>query len=285
VIGLELGSVWGRLGAEVVMLEALDTFLVSVDEQVAKEGLRQFRKQGLEIRLGARVTSTSKGEKLVTVHYLEKDGEHTIRVDKLMVCVGRSPETDNLAAPEADLLLDERGYVHVDDCCRTNLPGVYAVGDVVRGPMLAHKGSEEGVMVAEIIADHHAEVNYETIPWVIYTQPEIAWVGKTEQALRSEGTPYRSGTFPFAANARAKAMDNTAGLVKILAHQGTDRILGAHIVGPMASELVQEMVLAMELGASAEDIARTVHAHPTLFEAVHEAALAVEGRALHKINK
>ena len=285
VIGLELGSVWGRLGAEVVMLEAVDTFLVSVDEQVAKEGLRQFRKQGLEIRLGARVTSTSKGEKLVTVHYLEKDGEHTIRVDKLMVCVGRSPETDNLAAPEADLLLDERGYVHVDDCCRTNLPGVYAVGDVVRGPMLAHKGSEEGVMVAEIIADHHAEVNYETIPWVIYTQPEIAWVGKTEQALRSEGTPYRSGTFPFAANARAKAMDNTAGLVKILAHQGTDRILGAHIVGPMASELVQEMVLAMELGASAEDIARTVHAHPTLFEAVHEAALAVEGRALHKINK
>jgi dihydrolipoamide dehydrogenase len=285
VIGLELGSVWVRLGSEVVILEAVDTFLVSVDEQVAKDALRQFKKQGLDIRLGARVTSTSKGGKLVTVHYQDKDGEHTIRVDKLLVCVGRRPETDSLAAPEADLLLDERGLVHVDDVCSTNLPGVYAVGDVVRGPMLAHKGSEEGVMVAEIIAGHQAEMNYETIPWVIYTQPEIAWVGKTEQALRSEGTPYRVGTFPFAANGRAKAMDGASGLVKLLAHKSTDRILGAHICGPLASELVQELVLAMEFGASSEDLARTIHGHPTLYEAVHEAALAVAGIALHKINK
>lgn len=285
VIGLELGSVWRRLGSEVVLLEAVDTFLVSVDEQIAKDALRQFKKQGLDIRLGARVTSTSKGEKLVTVHYQDKDGEHNVRVDKLMVCVGRRPESDGLAAPEADLLLDERGFVHVDESCRTTLPGVYAIGDVVRGPMLAHKGSEEGVMVAEIIAGQEAEMNYETIPWVIYTHPEIAWVGKTEQALRSEGVPYKAGTFPFAANGRAKAMDGAVGMVKLLAHAETDRLLGAHMVGPLTSELVQEIVLAMEFGASAEDLARTIHGHPTLYEAVHEAALSIEGIALHKINK
>jgi dihydrolipoamide dehydrogenase len=285
VIGLELGSVWRRLGSEVVILEAVDTFLLPVDQQLARDALRQFKKQGLDIRLGTRVMSTSKGGKLVTVNYQDKDGEHTMRVDKLMVCVGRRPNTDNLAAPEADLLLDEGGFVHVDDQCSTNLPGVYAVGDCVRGPMLAHKGSEEGVMVAELIAGHSAEMNYETIPWVIYTHPEIAWVGKTEESLKTEGISYKVGSFPFAANGRAKAMDVPAGMVKLLAHATTDRILGAHIVGPLASELIQEIVLAMEFDASSEDIAKTIHGHPTLCEAIHEAALSVEGRAIHKVNK
>ncbi len=285
VIGLELGSVWRRLGSEVVILEAVDTFLLPVDQQLARDALRQFKKQGLDIRLGTRVMSTSKGSKLVSVNYQDKDGEHTMRVDKLMVCVGRRPNTDDLAAPEADLLLDEGGYVHVDEQCLTNLPGVYAVGDCVRGPMLAHKASEEGVAVAELIAGKHAEIHFDTVPWVVYTDPEIAWVGKTEEALKSEGVSYKVGTFPFSANGRAKAMDLAAGMVKILSHATTDRILGAHIVGPMASELIQEMVLAMEFEASSEDIAKTIHSHPTLCEAVHEAALSVEGIAIHKVNK
>jgi dihydrolipoamide dehydrogenase len=285
VIGLELGSVWQRLGSEVVLLEAVDDFLVSVDQQVAKDALRQFKKQKLDIRLGTRVTAAEKGDNVVTVHYRDGKGEHTLEVDKLLVCVGRRPNTDDIAAPAAGLLLDERGYVHVDEHCETNLPGVYAVGDVVRGPMLAHKGSEEGVMVAEIIAGKPGHINYEAIPWVIYTHPEIAWVGKTEQTLKAEGIPYKAGDFPFAANGRAKAMVEASGLVKILAHAETDRILGVHIVGPLASELIQEAVLAMEFSASSEDLARTIHGHPTLYEAVHEAALAVHGIALHKINK
>ena len=284
VIGLELGSVWKRLGSDVVLLEAVDDFLVAVDQQVARDALRQFKKQGLEIQLGTRVTGTEINKKQVKVHYQDSQGEHTLTVDKLLVCVGRRPNTDDIAAPEADLLLDERGYVHVDENCETNLPGVYAVGDVVRGPMLAHKGSEEGVMVAELIAGQPGHVNYETIPWVIYTHPEIAWVGKTEQTLKAEGVPFKAGTFPFAANGRAKAMQQAAGLVKILAHAETDTILGVHIVGPFASELIQEAVLAMEFSASSEDLARTIHGHPTLYEAVHEAALAVHGVALHKVN-
>ena len=285
VIGLELGSVWKRLGAEVVLLEAVEEFLVAVDQQVAKEALRQFKKQGLDIRLGARVTGTKKAKKSVTVQYQDQNGEHELKVDKLLVCVGRRPNSDGIAAPEADLLLDERGYVHVDETCQTNLPSVYAIGDVVRGPMLAHKGSEEGVMVAELIAGKPGHMNYDAIPWVIYTHPEIAWVGKTEQALKAEGIPYKTGSFPFTANGRAKAMDAAIGLVKLLAHADTDRLLGAHIVGPFASELIQETVLAMEYHASAEDLARTIHGHPTLYEAVHEAALSVDNRALHKINK
>jgi dihydrolipoamide dehydrogenase len=285
VIGLELGSVWRRLGSEVILLEAVDDFLALVDQQVARESLRQFRKQGLDIHLGARVMGTRKTKKQVEVQYQDKDGEHETMVDKLLVCVGRRPNTDNIAAPEADLLLDERGYVHVNDLCETNLPGVYAIGDVVRGPMLAHKGSEEGVMVAENIAGGHGHMNYNTIPWVIYTNPEIAWVGKTEQALKAEGTPYKTGIFPFAANGRAKAMDGATGMVKLLAHGETDALLGCHISGLYASELIQEAVLAMEFSASSEDLARTIHGHPTLYEAVHEAALAVQGRALHKINK
>jgi len=286
VIGLELGSVWKRLGSDVILLEAVDDFLAAADQQIARDALRQFKKQGLDIRLGTRVTSTETNKKQVTVHFKDgKDEEHTVDVDKLLVCVGRRPNTDGIAAPEADLLLDERGYIHVDDNCETNLPGVYAIGDVIRGPMLAHKGSEEGVMVAEIIAGQPGHINYDAIPWVIYTHPEIAWVGKTEQTLKTEGIPYKSGVFPFAANGRAKAMEAASGMVKILAHAETDQLLGVHIVGPMASELVQEAVLAMEYAASSEDLARTIHGHPTLYEAVHEAALAVHGRALHMINK
>ncbi len=284
VIGLELGSVWQRLGSEVVMLEAVEDFLVPVDQQVSREALRQFRKQRLDIHLGARVIGTKKVEKQVEVQYQDKEGDHEVVVDKLLVAVGRSPNTDNVAAPEAGLLFDEGGYIHVNEVCETNLPGVYAIGDVVRGPMLAHKGSEEGIMVAERIAGMSSQVNYNTIPWVIYTAPEIAWVGKTEQALKAEGIPYKTGTFPFTANGRAKAMESAVGMVKLLAHGETDTILGCHILGPYASELIQEVVLAMEFSASSEDLARTVHGHPTLSEAMHEAALAVHGRAIHKIN-
>ncbi len=284
VIGLELGSVWNRLGSKVVMLEAVEDFLALADQQIARDALRQFKKQGLDIRLGTRVTATEKTADGVKVHFKDKDGDHEIMVDKLLVSVGRRPNTDNVAAPEAGLLFDEGGYIHVDDKCVTNLPGVYAVGDVVRGPMLAHKGSEEGIMVAENIAGQHGHLNYDAIPWVIYTNPEIAWVGKTEQALKTEGIPYKIGTFPFSANGRAKAMEAAAGMVKMLAHAETDTLLGCHIIGPFASELVQEAVLAMEFHASSEDLARTIHAHPTLYEAMHEAALAVHGRALHKIN-
>ncbi|KAB2926650.1 MAG: dihydrolipoyl dehydrogenase [Candidatus Contendobacter sp.] len=284
VIGLELGSVWNRLGSKVIMLEAVEDFLALADQQIARDALRQFKKQGLDIRLGTRVTATEKTADGVKVHFKDKDGDHEITVDKLLVSVGRRPNTDNVAAPEADLLFDDRGYIHVDDACETNLPGVYAIGDVVRGPMLAHKGSEEGIMVAENIAGQHGHLNYDAIPWVIYTNPEIAWVGKTEQALKAEGIPYKIGTFPFAANGRAKAMEAAAGMVKMLAHAENDTLLGCHIIGPFASELVQEAVLAIEFHASSEDLARTIHAHPTLYEAMHEAALSVHGRALHKIN-
>ncbi|HCK80225.1 MAG TPA: dihydrolipoyl dehydrogenase [Candidatus Competibacter sp.] len=284
VIGLELGSVWSRLGSRVIMLEAVEDFLALADQQIAREALRQFKKQGLEIRLGTRVMGTEKTADGVKVQFRDKTGDHEITVEKLLVSVGRRPNTDNVAAPEAGLLLDERSYIHVNDACEANLPGVYAIGDVVRGPMLAHKGSEEGIMVAENIAGQHGHLNYDAIPWVIYTNPEIAWVGKTEQALKTEGIPYKLGSFPFAANGRAKAMEAAAGLVKILAHAETDTLLGCHIIGPFASELVQEAVLAMEFHASSEDLARTIHGHPTLYEALHEAALSVHGRALHKIN-
>ena len=284
IIGLEMGSVWCRLGSKVVLLEALDTFLPSVDQQLSKDALRQFKKQGLDIRLGARVVSTYKTPKHVTVHYTDSSGEHELSVDRLIVAVGRRPNTENLFAPESGVSLDERGFVDVDEQCRTNAPNIYAIGDVVRGPMLAHKGSEEGVAVAESVVGNSSHVNYDAIPWVIYTEPEIAWVGKTEQALKESGEPYKVGVFPFAANGRARAMEAPLGLVKIIAHADTDRILGVHILGPIASELIAEAVLAIEYSASAEDLARTVHAHPTLSEAVHEAALAVDGRALHKAN-
>ena len=284
VIGLELGSVWNRMGAKVVMLEAVEDFLALADQQIARDALRQFKKLGLDIRLGTRVTATRKVGNGVEVSFKDQSGEHQITVEKLLVSVGRRPNTDNVAAPESGLLFDERGYIHVDDKCEANLPGVYAIGDVVRGPMLAHKGSEEGIMVAENIAGQHGHLNYDAIPWVIYTNPEIAWVGRTEQALKAGGIPYKVGSFPFSANGRAKAMDAATGMVKILAHAETDALLGCHIIGPFASELVQEAVLAMEFHASSEDLARTIHGHPTLYEALHEAALSVHGRALHKIN-
>ena len=285
VIGLELGSVWQRLGSKVVLLEAMDDFLTMADRQIAHESLKIFQRQELDIRLGARVTGSAVTDDRVTVHYQDKNGEQTIIVDKLIVAVGRRPNTDNIADTETDLLFDERGFIHVDDDCSTNLPGVYAIGDVVRGPMLAHKGSEEGVMVAERIAGHSASVNYATIPSVIYTHPEISWVGKTEQELKAAAIDYNIGVFPFAASGRARAVGDTSGLVKILAEQHTDRILGVHIVGAHSSEMIAQAVIAMEFGASAEDLALTVFAHPTLSESIHEAALSVHGRALHVVQK
>lgn len=285
IIGLELGSVWRRLGSEVVLLEALDTFLPMVDAQVAKDASRTFAKQGLDIRLNTRVTGSKVNGNKVTVSYQDKDGEKEMVVDKLIVAVGRRSATEGVIAPESNVSVDERGVIHVNDQCETSVPGVYAIGDAVRGPMLAHKGSEEGVMVAEIIAGEHGSVNYDAMPNVIYTHPEVAWVGKTEEELKSEGADYQAGTFPFAACGRAKAKGDTGGLVKILRDKKTDRLLGAHIIGPSASELLGQSVLAMEFDGTIEDIAHTIHAHPTLSEAMHEAALSADGRAIHIANR
>jgi len=281
VIGLEMGSVWRRLGAEVTILEALPTFLGAVDEQIAKEARKSFTKQGLNIQTGVAIGKIS-AKKNVTVEYTDAEGKaQSAAFDKLIVSIGRVPNTNGLNAAAVGLKLDERGFVAVDDECRTNLPNVWAVGDVVRGPMLAHKAEEEGVAVAERIAGQHGHVDFNTVPWVIYTSPEIAWVGKTEQQLKAEGVDYRAGTFPFMANGRARALGDTTGMVKFLADAKTDRILGVHIVGPMASELISEGVVAMEFGASSEDIARICHAHPSLSESVKEAALAVDKRSLN----
>jgi dihydrolipoamide dehydrogenase len=285
VIGLELGSVWNRLGSKVTILEAIEEFLPVVDKQLAREVQRVFTKgQGLDIKLGARVTGSKATKKTVKVEYTDKDGDHSETFDKLIVAVGRRPNTQNIAADEAALAMDDRGRIDVDELCRTNIAGVYAVGDAVKGPMLAHKGSEEGVAVAEQIAGQSAHINHDNVPWVIYTHPEIAWVGITEEQAKEQGIDYKTGFFPFAANGRALAMDIKGGRVKMIADAKTDRILGVHILGPNASELISEAVLAMEYSASSEDIARTVHAHPTLSEAMHEAALSVTGRALHKVN-
>ena len=285
VIGLELGSVWRRLGSEVVLLEAMDEFLPMVDQQIARDAQRAFTKQGLDIQLGARVTGSEiKGDK-VTVNYQDKDGDHSMEVDKLIVAVGRKAVTDGLVADELGIGIDERGVIHVNEYCETNVPGIYAIGDVVRGPMLAHKGSEEGVMVAERIAGEKSSVNYDAMPNVIYTHPEVAWVGKTEEQLKSDGVEYQAGTFPFAASGRAKAKGDTGGLVKIIRDKNTDRVLGAHIIGPSASELLGQSVLALEFDATIEDIAHTIHAHPTLSEAMHEAALSADGRAIHIANR
>jgi len=281
VIGLELGSVWNRLGSEVTVLEALPDFLSLVDRQVAKEAEKSLRGQGLDIRLGAKVTGTGSNNREVSVNYEDAEGKQQITVDKLIVAVGRSPNTAGLGADECGLELDQRGFIVVDDHCNTNLENVYAIGDVVRGPMLAHKASEEGVAIAERIAGKPGHMNYESIPWVIYTWPEIAWVGKTEEQLKAEGIEYRSGNFPFMAAGRARAMGETAGFVKILGDAKTDRVLGIHIFGPNASELIAEAVVTMEFEGSTEDLARTIHAHPTLSEAMHEAALAVDNRTLH----
>jgi dihydrolipoamide dehydrogenase len=281
VIGLEMGSVWRRLGSEVTILEAMPVFLGAVDETVAKEAHKLFLKQGLKIEMGAKI-GTIKSGKEVSVEYVDAEGkEHSALFDKLIISIGRIPNTIGLLPEAVGLQLDERGFITVDDQCRDSLPNVWAVGDVVRGPMLAHKAEEEGVAVAERIAGQHGHVNFGTIPWVIYTSPEIAWVGRTEQQLKADGVAYKSGSFPFLANGRARALGDTSGMVKFLADAKTDEILGVHIVGPMASELISEAVVAMEFRASAEDIARICHAHPTLSEATKEAALAVDKRALN----
>ena len=282
VIGLEMGSVWRRLGAEVTVLEGLPTFLGAVDQQIAKEAHKAFVKQGLKIELGVKVGEIKSAKKGVSVAYTNAKGEAvSLDVDKLIISIGRVANTTGLAADTVGLQLDERGAIVVDADCKTNLPNVWAVGDVVRGPMLAHKAEEEGVAVAERIAGQHGHVNFNTIPWVIYTNPEIAWVGQTEEQLKAAGRAYKAGTFPFMANGRARALGDTTGMVKMLADAATDEILGVHIVGPMASELIAECVVAMEFRASSEDIARICHAHPSLSEATKEAALAVDKRTLN----
>jgi dihydrolipoamide dehydrogenase len=285
VIGLELGSVWRRLGSEVTVLEALEQFLPMVDQTIAKEAQRHFKKQGLDIKLGAKVSSAAVAGNAVDVLYSDSQGEHTLQVDKLVVAVGRRPYTRELLADGTGVQLDERGFIVVDEHCRTSAANVWAVGDVVRGPMLAHKGKEEGVMVADLIAGHYGDVNYKVIPSVIYTQPEIAWVGLTEEEVKASGRAYKVGMFPFAASGRARAMEAGAGMVKMVAAKDDDEVLGVHVIGPMAGELISEAVLAMEYSASTEDIQRTIHAHPTLSEAMHEAALAADKKAIDGLNR
>lgn len=285
VIGLELGSVWARLGAKVTVIEAMDDFLSMADRDVAKVAAKEFKRQRLDIRLGAKLTAAKASNKNVNVEYEDADGAQSFDVDALVVAVGRRPFTDGLLADDSGIQLDDRGFIEVDDECRTRVKGVFAVGDCVRGPMLAHKGSEEGVMAADLIAGELTEVNYKVIPSVIYTAPEIAWVGQTEDEVKASGRAYKTGSFPFAANGRAKAMEQTSGMVKVIAASDNDEILGVHIIGPMAGELIAEAVLAMEFSASTEDLQRTIHAHPSLAESIHEAALAVDNRALNYINR
>jgi dihydrolipoamide dehydrogenase len=285
VIGLELGSVWQRLGAKVTMLEALDDFLPAADRQLAKEALRQLQKQGLDIRMGAKVSAAAATGDAVKVTYNDAKGEQQLEFDKLVVAIGRRPYTADLLAPGTGVDLDERGFIKVDDHCRTGAANVFAVGDCVRGPMLAHKGKEEGVMVADLIAGLYGHVNYGVIPSVIYTAPEIAWVGQTEEQAKAAGITVKTGVFPFIASGRARAMESTAGFAKVVADAGTDLVLGVHIIGPLAGELIAEAVLAMEYSASCEDIQRTVHAHPTLSEALHEAALNADKRAIDSLNR
>ncbi len=285
VIGLELGSVWRRLGSEVVVLEALPQFLATLDQQLAREALRQLTRQGLDIRLGAKVTGARVKDEGVEVSYTDAKGDQRITVDTLIVAVGRRPYTQDLLAPGAGVEVDARGFIPVDDHCRTGAEGIWAVGDCVRGPMLAHKGKEEGVMVADLIAGRYGEVNYRAIPSVIYTAPEIATVGATEEQVKASGRAYKVGLFPFLADGRARALEATAGFVKLIAAEDNDEILGVHIIGPLAGELIAEAVLALEYSASSEDLQRTMHAHPTLTEAVHEAALAADKRSIDSINR
>jgi dihydrolipoamide dehydrogenase len=285
VIGLELGSVWQRLGSSVTIIEAMDDFLFMADRQLARDAMHQFKRQGLDIRLGAMVTGAQKGDSGVVLSYDDAKGTQELTVDKVIVAVGRRPYSEGLLADGCGIETDEKGFISVDGECRTGVENVWAIGDVVRGPMLAHKSSEEGVMVADLMAGEVAEVNYNVIPSIIYTAPEMAWVGKTEEELKTAGIRYKVGSFSFAANGRAKAMEQASGMVKMIASEEDDSILGVHILGPMAGELIGEMVLGMEFSASAEDIQRTIHAHPTLSEALHEAALAVDGRAIHAMNK
>ncbi|MEJ2755724.1 MAG: dihydrolipoyl dehydrogenase, partial [Gammaproteobacteria bacterium] len=281
VIGLELGSVWARLGSQVTVLEAMNAFLPMVDEQVSKEAAKIFKRQGLDIRLGARVVGSQIENDTVVVQYTDAEGEQQIEFDKLIVAVGRRPFTQKLLGPASGVSLDERGFIHVNAHCETAVPKVYAVGDIVRGPMLAHKATEEGVMVAERIAGHHIDVNYDLIPSVIYTHPEVAWVGQSEEQAKATGEPYKIGVFPFAANGRAVASHDAHGLVKVIAHAETDRLLGVHVIGPQATEIVMQAVVAMEFGGTAEDLQLMVFAHPSVSEALHKAALAVDNKAIH----
>lgn len=284
VIGLEMGSVWSRLGSEVVLFEAMDEFLSVVDTDLSRAAAREFKKQGLDIRLGTKVLGAKVSRNKVKVSYTEGGEEKEATFDKLLVAVGRRAASESLLSDDSGVALNDRGQVDVNEHCQTKADGVWAIGDLVRGPMLAHKASEEGIAVAETIAGHHGHFDLSNVPWVIYTDPEIAWVGKTEKELKAEGIDYRSGSFPFAATGRGLAMGGASGHVKLLADAETDRLLGAQIIGPHASELIAECVVTMEFAGSSEDLARIVHAHPTLSEAVHEAALAVDGRAIHKAN-
>jgi dihydrolipoamide dehydrogenase len=285
VIGLELGSVWRRLGAEVTVLEALPDFLAFADQQLAREALRHFKKLGLDLRLGAKVGGATVSGGAVEVSYSDAQGEQRVTVDRLVVAIGRRPYTKDLFAADTGVSLDERGFIKVDQSCRTGVENVWAIGDCVRGPMLAHKGKEEGVMVADLIAGRYGEMNYKVIPSVIYSAPEIAWVGLTEEQVKASGREYKTGNFPFLASGRARAMEQAAGFAKIIAARDDDEILGVHIIGPLAGELIAEAVLAMEYSASSEDLQRTIHAHPTLAEAVHEAALSVDKRSIDAINR
>jgi len=281
-IGLELGSVWNRLGSKVTILEALPDFLAVADRKIAEAAFKELKKQGLDIRLGATLTSTTLGsEGSISVTYQDKTGEQLLVVDKLIVAVGRKPNTESLNATAVGVKINQRGFIEVNEHRQTAIANIYAIGDVIGGPMLAHKASEEGVMVAERIAGQHSEMSYQTVPWVIYTYPEVAWVGQTEEQLSTAGIEYKIGQFPFAASGRARAHGDTSGMIRVIAEAKTDRLLGVHIFGISASELIAEAVLAMEFEGSAEDLARTIHAHPTLAEAMHEAALGVDGRAIH----
>ncbi len=284
VIGLELGSVWNRLGSEVTILEALPDFLAAVDTDISKVAAREFKKQGLDIKLGAKVSKAEVKKDGVHLTYTDGKGEQSLVVEKLLVAVGRRPATKNLLADGVAVKLSERGQIEVDEHCHTGVDGVWAIGDCVRGPMLAHKASEEGIAVAELIAGLPGHVNLDTVPWAIYTEPEIAWVGKTEAQCKDEGIPYKTGSFPFAANGRAVAMNEPAGLVKVIAHAETDRVLGVHLCGPNVSELVHSGVITMEFKGAADDLARICFAHPALSEVVHEAAMAVDKRSIHKAN-
>lgn len=285
IIGLELGSVWNRFGSEVVILEALEDFLPMTDNRISRDALKIFKKQGLEVKLGARVVASSVDNGTVKVSYQLQGEDHVLECDKLIVSVGRRPYTEDLLSEDCEVNIDERGYLFVNDLCLTDAPDVYAVGDVVRGPMLAHKGMEEGVMVAERLSGHKPIVNYETVPSVIYSHPEIAWVGQSEAELKASGEIVQAGIFPYGANGRAMAAHETEGFVKIVADAKTDRIRGVHILGAQASELIAQGVIAMEFGATAEDLGLTMFAHPSLSESLHEAALSVGGNAIHTVNR
>jgi dihydrolipoamide dehydrogenase len=285
VIGLELGSVWARLGSKVTVIEAMDDFLFMADKEIAKDSLKDFKKQGLDIKLGSRLVASKNLKKSVKISYESSAGTEEMEFDKLVVAVGRRPNVQNVFSEDSGVHLDERGFISVDDHCMTSASNVWAIGDVVRGPMLAHKGSEEGVMVAERIAGKHAEMNYDLVPSVIYTHPEIAWVGKNEEELKSENRSYKVGKFPFAASGRALAVDQSTGFVKVISDESTDTILGVHVFGPSAAEIVQQALISMEFGASSEDLGLTIFSHPTVSEALHEAALAVNNQAIHIGNK